>query len=321
MLFVFEWCEVHNEAAEKYMNELKHLYERPAKRMLLRLLENCINSTWWKEMLSIISVINDDVIAKEFLLRGLSRQNTRYDLILLNNKGFSYSSAAQAYNEGSTKATGDYLMFIHQDVLLPSPNWLKEAENLLTTLSNLGVAGVAGMLQPTFINDFEVCARFCMLQRLNLIKVWYQRYARGNVFHGYERKPWWGKFTSEVLSTRTLDELLLIIPAKVFENSKFDEEFCDNWHLYGVDYSLSAYQKGRDVCVLPNPVVHLSFGKADTAYFKTLMKLIEKYRSGKIINTTFGPWSTRSKLTEMQIDSFLLKEERTVNHPGAIKRM
>jgi hypothetical protein len=160
-----------------------------------------------------------------------------------------------------------------------------------------------------------------MLQRLNLIKVWYKRYARGSVFHGYERKPWWGKFTSETILTRTLDEMLLIIPAKVFENSKFDEEVCDNWHLYGVDYSLSTYQEGRNVCVLPNPVVHLSLGKADKEYFRTLMKLIEKYRNEKIINTVFGPWSTRSKLTEMQVDRFLSNETRSIYHAGAIKQV
>jgi predicted O-methyltransferase YrrM len=57
-----------------------------------------------KEVISIISIINNDKIAKEFLLRGLSRQNTQYDLILIDNKNSSYKSAAQAYNEASAKA-------------------------------------------------------------------------------------------------------------------------------------------------------------------------------------------------------------------------
>jgi hypothetical protein len=258
-----------------------------------------------KEMISVISIINNNDIAKEFLLRGLSRQNTPFDLILLDNKDHSYRSAAQAYNEGSAKASGDYLMFIHQDVLLTSNNWLKEAENSLSTVSNLGVAGVAGMLQPIFVNDLEVCARYYLLKKLDLIKVWYYRYGRGNVFHGHEKKPWLGKFTSEVLSTRTLDELLLIIPARVFENSKFDQTTCDDWHLYAVDYSLSASQKCLDVCVLPHSVVHLSLGNLNKAYFKTLMKLIEKHRTEKLINTTIRPWSTRPKLAELQIRHFL----------------
>jgi hypothetical protein len=258
-------------------------------------------------MISVISIINNDAIAKQFLLQGLSWQNTRYDLILINNRNSVFKSAAQAYNEGSAKAKGDYLMFVHQDVLLPSRNWLKKAEESLSALSNLGIAGVAGMLQPTFINDFDLWARYYTLEKLNLSKVWYYRYARGNVFHGREKEFWLGKFTSKVLLTRTLDELLLIIPARVFENLRFDETTCDDWHLYGVDYSLAAFQKCRDVYVLPQSVVHFSTGKVNKAYFKTLTKLIEKHRTEKIINTTIYPWSTRPKLMELQIRHFFSK--------------
>jgi hypothetical protein len=260
-----------------------------------------------KEMLSVISIINNDVIAKEFLLRGLSRQNTNYDLILLDNRGYSYKSAAQAYNEGSAKAKGEYLLFIHQDVLLPFRNWLREVEESLSTISNLGIAGVAGMLQPNFINDLELWSRYCLLEKLNLSRVWYYRYGRGNVFHGREKRFWWGRSTSEVTSINTLDELLLIIPARVFANSKFDEATCADWHLYGVDYSLSIAQKYRDVCVLPYSVLHFSTGTVNEAYFKTLMKLIKKHQASKIINTTIYPWSTRPKLVGLQINHFFSK--------------
>jgi hypothetical protein len=261
-------------------------------------------------MISIISIINNNSIAKEFLLRGLSIQNAKYDLILIDNRSSSYKSAAQAYNEGSAKAKGDYLMFIHQDVLLPNCNWLKDTEESLSSLSDLGIAGVAGMIQPTFLNDFELWTRYRLLKKLDLLKVWYYRYARGNVFHGREKKPWIGKFTSEVISTRTLDELLLIVPAKLFQDLKFDESVCDNWHLYGVDYSLSVSQKCRNVCVLPYPVVHLSIGHLNEAYFNTLMKLIKKHPTEKVINTTVGPWSTRSKLTNLQICNYLSEARR-----------
>jgi hypothetical protein len=260
-----------------------------------------------KEMISIISIINDDAIAGEFLLCGLSRQNIDYDLILIDNKRSSYKSAAEAYNEGGAKAKGEYLMFVHQDVLLPCRNWLKEVENSLSTISNLGVAGVAGMLQPTFINDFEISAKYYMLKRLNLIKLWYYQYGRGNIFHGLKKKPWFGKFTSEVLPTKTLDEVLLIIPARVFANSKFDETTCNNWHLYGVDYSLTASKEARNVYVLPHSIVHLSIGNLNRAYFKTLARLIRKHRTEKLINTTIAPWSTQPRLLEWQMHHFFPK--------------
>jgi hypothetical protein len=250
-------------------------------------------------MISVISIISNKKIATEFLLRGLSRQDTKFELILLDNKSFSYKSASQAYNCGGIKANGDYLMFIHQDVLLPSSNWLKEAENTLSTSSNLGLAGVAGMLKPKYINEFEICMRYYLLRKLGFYPFWFHCYGRGNVFQGRDKLPWMGKPTSEILSVQTLDELLLIIPFKVFEHTKFDEIACDDWHLYGVDYSLTASEKGYKVCVLPCPAFHLSTGKRSKTYFKTLIKLIKKHRNERVINTTMGLWPTRPKLTKL----------------------
>jgi hypothetical protein len=90
-----------------------------------------------------------------------------------------------------------------------------------------------------------------------------------------------------------------MVPFKVFEHIKFDEIVCDDWHLEGVDYSLTASEKGYKVCVLPCPVFHLSAGKRSKMYFKTLMKLIKKHNHEKVINTTMGLWPTRPKLTKL----------------------
>ena len=79
-------------------------------------------------------------------------------------------------------------MFIHQDVMLPSRSWLEDAENTLSTVSNLGIAGVIGMLKPHSINDFEMYARYRLLITVKL-SVWVNTYGRGNVFSGYERTP------------------------------------------------------------------------------------------------------------------------------------
>jgi hypothetical protein len=84
-------------------------------------------------MISIISTVNNEKIAKEFLLRGLSRQNTKFELFLVDNRAFSYKSASQANNRAGLNASGDYLMFIHQDVLLLSRNCARQ--NLLTNLN------------------------------------------------------------------------------------------------------------------------------------------------------------------------------------------
>jgi hypothetical protein len=108
-----------------------------------------------------------------------------------------------------------------------------------------------------------------------------------------------GRPTSEPAIVQTLDELLLIVPSEAFERTKFDEVLCDDWHLYGVDYSLTALGKGHAVCVLPLPAWHLSSGKRSPGYYRTLKKLIKKHMNERVINTTAGLWPTRPELLEL----------------------
>lgn len=256
-----------------------------------------------EDMISVISIINNEKIAKDFLLQGLSHQNTKYELILIENKNnLSYKSASQALNCGGNRAKGDFLMFIHQDVMLFSHSWLKDAENSLSTVSNLGIAGVVGMLKPHYMNDFEMYVRCALLTTLKL-SAWVSHYGRGNLCCGYEKKPWWGKQISGILSVQTLNEMLLIVPAQVFENTKFDETTCDDWHLYGVDYSLTASKAGLQTCILPYPVIHWDGGARGLSkpYYKTLGKLLKKHKNEETINTTCGLWFTRPQISELQM--------------------
>lgn len=242
-------------------------------------------------MISVISVMNNETVAREFLLRGLSRQDSKFELLLVDNRASTYKSASEAYNVTGTKANGDYLMFVHQDVLLLSRNGLREAEEWLSTQTRVGLAGVVGMLKPKFANQIEVCTRYYLLQKLGKYYLWNQRYGRGNVFHGFEREralPWGGRFISDVVPVQTVDELILIVPACVFESVKFDESVCDYWHLYGVDFSLTVSQKGYKVCVLPCFVLHQSTGTVTKFLISSGRKLIKKHKQEKVINTTYG---------------------------------
>lgn len=53
--------------------------------------------------------------------------------------------------------------------------------------------------------------------------------------HDEVLQPFFGADIDEPIPVQTLDELLLIIPRRVFEGHKFDESTCDGWHLYGVE--------------------------------------------------------------------------------------
>ncbi|WP_243685211.1 hypothetical protein [Methanosarcina barkeri] len=80
---------------------------------------------------------------------------------------------------------------------------------------------------------------------------------------------------------------------------------CDGWHLYAVDYCLSAKEQGFGVYALPMEIYHLSRGADNKKkfqsirgplpdeYYEILDKLIKKYSDMYTrIYTTCGDWST-----------------------------
>jgi hypothetical protein len=213
-------------------------------------------------------------------MKSLKKQNSKYELILLDNPQGKFKSAAEALNHGGRRAKGKYIMFVHQDVMLGSDSWLEEVEKVLDELPNLGIAGVAGKKDEKGV--------MTVIKHDNPPKL------AGEI---YLQKP---------TKVQTLDECLVIIPQSVFDTLRFDEEVCDNWHLYAVDYCLSAIKLGFDVYVLPMFIYHkspyiskslfqtiLSMGSLPKGYYQTLDKVLEKHKNYvRQVYTTCGNWMT-----------------------------
>ncbi|MDY9922732.1 glycosyltransferase [Methanobacterium sp.] len=224
-------------------------------------------------MISVICVYNNEKVLKDYLLKHLKTQNKNYELILLDNTSGKFFSAAKALNYGANLAKSEYLMFIHQDFDLLYDSWLEDAEMILKNLDNLGIAGIAGRSKGkgwtiTNIKD-GIPPKFISPERI--------------------KKP---------IKVQTLDECLFIIPKTVFKLLKFDEDVCDGWHLYAVDYCLSIKNLGYDIYVIPLSGHHKS--QADSlseGYYSTLKKLLDKHgKSYELIHTTMGNWSVKYPL-------------------------
>ena len=83
--------------------------------------------------------------------KGLKTQNVEYELIALDNREDRFKSAAEALNYGGERASGEYIMFAHQDMWLGCDTWLQDAERLLKTIPDLGVAGVVVSINQIFV--------------------------------------------------------------------------------------------------------------------------------------------------------------------------
>ena len=241
-------------------------------------------------MISIICVYNNGKILNDYLLKSLKNQTVKFELIALDNTEGKYKSAAEALNHGENKAKGKYILFVHQDVDLSSNSWLEEVEKVLDKLPNLGIAGVAGSSE----------------NRKGVIT---------NVKHDTSPRLAGEIYIQKPTKVQTLDECLVIIPKSVFDTLRFDEEVCDNWHLYAVDYCLSARKLGFDVYVLPMFIYHkspyiskslfqiiLSMGSLPKGYYQTLNKVLKKHKNYvRQVYTTCGNWSTSYPLILQKI--------------------
>lgn len=224
-------------------------------------------------MISIVTVYNNKEILDEYLIKSLNEQSVDYDLILVDNSTGKFSSAAAALNHGAGKTSGNYIAFIHQDVSFDS-EFLHELEETILGIDNLGIAGLAGVSEDTP----GVISNIKQGESLELV----------------------GKNRIEnPTKVQTLDECLIVIPKSVFDILKFDEVTCDDWHLYGVDYSLSAINQRYDSYVLPLSIHHRSPGYSmSEGYDVTLKKLLKKHKKNyKMIYTPLGNYNTSLPLS------------------------
>jgi isocitrate dehydrogenase len=65
-------------------------------------------------MISVVVVYNNKHIFEEVLMRSLKDQTAEFELIALDNTRGEFKSASAALNYGGLRATGRYIMFVHQ---------------------------------------------------------------------------------------------------------------------------------------------------------------------------------------------------------------
>lgn len=223
-------------------------------------------------MISIICSYNNQEVLQYALLNSLeNQQGVSYELITVDANEHKFLSASETLNYAGRKATGDYLLFVHQDVIFESKFVLREIYSMCTQY-DFGIAGVAGCVK--------------LGKTIQTIS---------KIHHGDEHQPA-GSITNFNMPqvTDSLDECLLIIPRDVFTLFKFSN-IGKTWHLYGTDYSLKMKMNCRNVFVFPIDFWHLSNGSSlNLNYYHSVFRLADLYRAHfKEIITIYGTWPTR----------------------------
>ena len=174
----------------------------------------------------VVAVNDRTILNRNFLASPSLGETTGYELRLQEN----YLSAAKAYNNAIDASTGELMIFLHQDVYLPS-GWISRLKTCVDALDRKdpkwGVAGCWGVTQEGKGFGYLYTTGLGVL---------------GSAFD--DPKP-----------VQTLDEVVLIMRRS--SGLRFDEDL-PNFHLYGTHLCMAAAARKRRSYAISAFCVHNS---------------------------------------------------------------
>ncbi len=99
-----------------------------------------------------------------------------------------------------------------------------------------------------------------------------------SIYHGKNKVNAGDENIAKKEEVSSVDECIFGMKKSIYDKVKFDEETCDNWHLYGVDFCYSAYEKNIKSYVIPIDIWHVSEGHKNKYFYKSLEKIKKKYK-------------------------------------------
>ena len=199
----------------------------------------------------------------------LKAQSIPSKIISIDNRGNKgFKSCASAYNSVINQVKTKYVIYSHQDILLNQNDILEKFLSYLNRIKRddiLGVAGVNFDLSPGISN---------ITHRNNL---------SGKFMHGT------ASFTENGMTEcGTVDECFFGGYTQHFADYPFDEELCNDWHLYAAEECLRIKASSiGDVWVCSIPLLHLSSGTVTPSFQYGFYKLCRKYSASfPFIRTT-----------------------------------
>lgn len=162
-------------------------------------------------------------------------------------------SLAEAYNRGAAMATGDILVFSHDDIALLTPDFAPRLQAHLAAYDGIGVCGAKQLVGP----HWEQAGR---------------PHLQGQILH---RRPAEagllllaaGCAQPVMEGVQGLDGVFIAVRRRVWETVRFDEDTFDGFHLYDLDFSFRAALAGFNLAVpLDLLLRHDSLGRYDAAW-------------------------------------------------------
>lgn len=188
------------------------------------------------------------------------------EYIAIDNRTNAFGLGA-AYNRGVQRASGEILVFMHDDVYFAEGDW---GGKLVAKFMNpdTGLIGVAGTSYLFADNPGWVVAG--------------RPYIHGQVIHElnggalYNLTVFsWEKKDCEVVA---VDGLFFAIRRSLFDHISFDEETFDAFHFYDLDICMQVRHHARCYVTRDILVKHTSGGSFDEVWKKYALRFLQKYQ-------------------------------------------
>jgi hypothetical protein len=177
-------------------------------------------------------------------------------------------SLAEGYNRGAAKASGDILIFCHDDIDFVQADFGARVLHHLQTSDVIGVAGTSRLTGSAFMDSgYPNCS--------------------GQIIHA---RPDWRKPDSilsyfvpgiqalVVEGIQALDGVFIATHRRVWEAIKYDEVPFDGFHLYDVDFTYRAYLAGLRLMVpMDLLLVHFSDGTYSPTWQRYANRFLAKF--------------------------------------------
>lgn len=193
-----------------------------------------------------------------------------YEIIVIENSKGKYSLCS-AYNEGIRRAKGDYLCFLHEDIIFKSENWGNEFVAAMKLNNQLGLLGILGSkFKSAFPTGWYNPVSNCI-------------YHTGNILQGKNsyKDSHFEDFSpgSETLDKVVcLDGVLLFTKKEIVNILHFDENLFEGFHGYDIDFSLQVHFSGYELAVLKSvKLLHYSSGNANLEWKNTNTLISNKW--------------------------------------------
>ncbi len=212
-------------------------------------------------MISIIVCSKDKGLLHNLEKNIAATINVHYEVINVDNSQNKYS-ICEAYNIGGEKAKHDILCFIHEDIIINTPNWGNKLLQYFEKNTAIGVIGFAGSNYKSIIPSPWYAAGSSAI-RSNIFQI-------NNNTEVHDLVNPENETISEVV---VLDGVWLAVKKDIFNKVLFNEELLKGFHGYDLDFSIRASNHCKLAVIYDVDIIHTSTGSFDSKWLEAQLKV------------------------------------------------